>query len=126
MKTHREKMIEVSQWDKLVRETYGKPYSFQQQQGCMARGIFRFGVPDKADDYENDSVPEKINGDEMGVSFAAWLARDPKMPVDASVDDWEIELFWFRNFYPNFQTLANDLHAQGHLEAGEYAIVIDW
>ena len=68
---------------------------------------------------------------EMGVSFAAWLARDPKAPLkDASSDErterWCIELFWHRNFYPGFQMVANDLHAKGLIEAGKYTIDIDW
>lgn len=28
-----EKMIEVSDWDELVQNTYGLPYNFQQQDG---------------------------------------------------------------------------------------------
>lgn len=126
MKTRNETMIDVSEWDKLVQETYGRPYSFQQQEGCQPRGVRRFTVPDESEDFDNDSVPEKINGEEMGVSFAAWKARDPKAPVDGQSKDREIGLFWERNFYPDFQTVANDLHAQGKLEAGDYTIDIDW
>jgi hypothetical protein len=119
-------MIDVSEWDKLVQESYGKPYSFQQQEGCQSRGLRRIKVPDESEDFENDSIPEKINGEEMGVSFEAWKARDPKTPVDGRKERWEINLFWERNFYPDLQTVANDLHAQGKLEAGEYTIDIDW
>ena len=39
IKTKNVKMVEVSDWDKLVEETYGKIYSFQQQDGCKARGV---------------------------------------------------------------------------------------
>jgi hypothetical protein len=35
-------------------------------------------------------------------------------------------MFWDRNFYPNVQMVANDLHKKGLLEAGEYSIRIDW
>ena len=27
------RVIEVSDWDKVVKDTYGRPYSFQQQDG---------------------------------------------------------------------------------------------
>lgn len=118
------KVIDLGEWDDLVEKTYGKPYSFQQQNGCQSRGTHYFKVPDYADDFENDTIPEKINGDEMGVSFKAWLARDP--------DEWNSDeyyfkdLFWGRNFYPEFQTVANDLHEKGLIPAGEYQIDIDW
>ena len=65
----------------------------------------------------------------MGVSFAAWLARDPKQELDSEYD-WDRkngrDLFWHRNFYPSVDIDANDLHAKGLLPAGEYQIVIDW
>lgn len=31
------KQIDVSDWDALVTKTYGRPYSFQQQDGCKER-----------------------------------------------------------------------------------------
>lgn len=74
----------------------------------------------------NDSVPEKINGEEMGVKFDTWLARDPKKPIPNQERDYELNLFYERNFYPDVYTLANDLHKKGLLEAGEYLINIDW
>lgn len=121
-------MIEVQDWDGLVEETYGRPYSFQQQDGCKERGIFRLTVPEEWEDTDADSIPDEVNGDEMGVSFKAWLARDPK-EWNGDPDDnepWSIRLFWERNFYPDVQLIANDLHARGLLPAGEYVINIDW
>lgn len=126
MKIRTEKVIDVSEWDKMVQETYGRPYSFQQQNGCQSRGTFRFSVPDHAEDFENDTVPEEVNHEEMGVSFAAWLKRDPKAPLPNREDNWAVGLWWSRNFYPNIQMVANDLHAKGLLEAGSYCIDIDW
>ena len=79
IKTSNIKMIEVSDWDQLVIDTYGRTYSFQQQSGCKDRGVFKFTVPTDGYDYENDTIPEEINGEEMGVSFKAWLTRDPKI-----------------------------------------------
>jgi len=63
----------------------------------------------------------------MGVSFASWLKRNPKSPLSSGRKDASgIDLWWSRNFYPDIQMVANDLHAKGLLEAGEYTIDIDW
>ena len=125
-------MIDVSDWDDLVRETYGRPYSFQQQEGCRSRGVERIRIPEKAYDYETETIPEVVNGEEMGVSFAAWLARDPKQYLEPTGEEFEevldafLKMWWERNFYPDVQMVANDLHAKGLIEEGEYLINIDW
>ena len=126
MKITKVNMIEVSDWDELVEKTYGRTYAFQQQDGCKQRGTFTFNVPDEAEDYENDTVPEVINHDDMGVSFKAWLERDPKQLLPGQTHEYEVALWWERNFYPNIQMIANDLHERGLLEAGQYTIDIDW
>lgn len=130
MKIQTKKVIDVSDWDDLVKKTYGRPYSFQQQDGCRERGTFKFTVPDEAEDFEGESVPEVVNAEEMGVTFAAWLKRDPKQSLSEKEmcrkEQWAIDLWWERNFYPAFQMVANDLHAKGLLEAGEYVIDMDW
>lgn len=119
-------VIEVSDWDDLVTKTYGRPYSFQQQDGCQSRGTCDITVPDGACDYENDTVPEEINGEDMGVSFAAWLARDTGEWNGDPDDAGSLDLFWERNFYPELQMVANDLHSKGLLPEGDYTIDIDW
>lgn len=126
LKVKNEKLIDVQDWDDLVIKTYGKPYSFQQQDGCKQRGLVYITIPSQADDYERESVPEKINGEIMGVSFLAWLARDPNEWKGKDKQSWTLELFWERNFYPDVQMIANDLHEKGLIEAGEYIINIDW
>ena len=130
MKIRTEKVIDVSEWDALVTKTYGRTYSFQQQEGCKDRGVFRFTVPAESE-IDGDmphSIPEEVNGDEMGVSFAAWLARDPsqKLSDPHAQADYCLRLWWQRNFYPDLQMVANDLHAKGLLEAGDYTIDINW
>ena len=122
-----EQVIDVHDWNSFVVEAYGRPYHFQQQDGCKGRGSFHLRVPDKAEDFEAESIPEEVNHDEMGVNFAAWLARDPKQKL-SSPDDYRLrlDLWWERNFYPNIQMIANDLHAKGKLAAGDYMIDIDW
>lgn len=121
------KIIEVGNWDNLVEKTYGRTYSFQQQDGCQPRGVVNIIIPSPyAEDFEKDVIPEKVNGEEMGVSFKSWLERDPKQPIKDQRHDWQLTLWWERNFYPELQTVANDLHEKGLIEAGEYIINIDW
>jgi len=131
MKTKTETIIDVAEWDALVEKIYKRPYNFQQQGGCKSRGVFRFTVPgDSEDEDMNDTIPEVVNHNTMGVKFAKWLERDPKQPLseddECRKDQWAIDLWWTRNFYPDFQTVANDLHAKGLLKSGSYTIDIDW
>lgn len=120
------RLIESSDWDQLVSETYGRIYCFQQQDGCKDRGIFNITIPEKLDDDQMpDTIPEVVNGNKMGVKFSAWLARNPKEPIK-QFNDHQLDLFWRRNFYPNVQMIANDLHEKGIIEAGGYTIIIDW
>lgn len=130
-----ELVIDVSDWDQLVTETYGRPYSFQQQDGCKPRGREYLTVhsdPDDIWEYERETVPEIVNHDEMGVTFAAWLARDPKQRLNGKPDDehhcseWCLELWWDRNFYPTAEAIAHDLFKRGLIEEGDYVIDIDW
>ena len=126
IRTRTETLIDVQDWDALVTETYGRVYSFQQQDGCKDRDLVAITVPEECDDFENDTVPEIVNGDEMGVSFKAWLARDPKTPLPDRDDTFGLTLWWERNFYPDVQMIANDLYEKGLIEAGDYMINIDW
>ena len=126
MKIKQIQEIDSSEWDKTVREVYGRPYTFQQQDGCKERGSVSLTIPDTPNDFENDTVPELVNGPEMGVSFAAWLARDPKKLLLDRKEEYALGLWWSRNFYPDVQMIANDLYIKGLLPAGEYSIKIDW
>ena len=121
------KIIEVQDLDDLVIKTYGKPYSFQQQSGCKSRGTEDITVPaSEPYDFKNDSIPEKINGEEMGVSFKSWLDRDTKEWNGKPEDSNYVDMFWERNFYPDIEMIVNDLHLKGLFPAGEYIINIDW
>jgi hypothetical protein len=128
MKIRTEKIIDVSEWDKFVSETYSRPYSSQQQGHCQPRGTFRFTVPAEVEDYKNETIPEELHAEEIGVNFAAWLARDPKQKLSDSIaqEDFCLDLWWSRNFYPNIQMVANDLHTKRLLEAGSYTIDMNW
>ncbi len=128
MKIQNKKIIDCLDWNVFVEDIYKRPYNLQQQDGCQPRGTVFFTIPDKANDFPNESVPEIINGNDMGVSFAAWLARDPSQTLsgDDGKKQWGIDLWWERNFYPNIQMIANDLYSKGLLEAGEYGVLIDY
>ena len=146
IKFKNKKVIDCFDWDKLVQETYKRPYCFQQQDDCQDRGQIGLIIPYTSYDEEmNDSIPEIINGEEMGVKFKVWLERDPEAPLNPTDeqlalsnyyfkenrDKWcssqsNINLFYERNFYPELQAIANDLHSKGLIEAGEYTIDIDW
>lgn len=128
IKYENKKIIEVDDWDDLVKNTYNKPYSFQQQDGCKSRGIFKISIPSKSTDdaYMHYSIPEIINGEKMGVKFKVWLERDSKQPIPNQKYDLELNLFWERNFYPCVYKVANDLYEKGLIESGDYIINIDW
>ena len=117
--------ITVKDFDELVRSTYGRPYSFQQQDGCKDRGLVPISVPEYSEDYENSSVPEIVNHEDMGVSFSAWLARDPEQLLPSG-NKSSTQLWWYRNFYPDVSMIINDLHSKGLLSAGDYSIDINW
>tara|TARA_R110002074_G_scaffold32309_4_gene90231 strand:- start:13747 stop:14142 length:396 start_codon:yes stop_codon:yes gene_type:complete len=129
LKIQTEKVVAVDDWDELVKDTYNRPYLFQQQDGCKERGVHRLTIPDEETyDFERDTVPEVVNHEDMGVSFKAWLERDPELKLSDpnNQNSWSIRLWWERNFYPDVQMIANDLHEKGLIEAGEYLINIDW
>lgn len=110
-------MVDLRSLNNFVTQTYGRPYNFQQQDGCRSRGLFYFTVPDKYPiDFKNDTVPDEVNKNEMGVSFAAWLACDLKM----------LKHVWERSFYPDISMIVNDLHQRGLIDAGSYCVDIDW
>lgn len=143
-------VFEVDEWNELIKSTYQKPYNLQQQEDCYDRGMITLIIPTpinkKSTKYKN--IPELVNGEKMEVPLQVWLDRDPKSPLNPSdkelknspyffgktkedMDEYKnnignIILFWHRNFYPNLQEIANDLHSKGLLTSGEYGININW
>ena len=122
--------ISLTDWDNLVIETYKKPYSFQQQDGCRYRGIYEFNVPSDYDgdnEEKNDSIPFDINGELMCVKFDVWL-NTPIESINKNFDESENRgnLFWYRNFYPPIEMISNDLFKKGLIDKGSYFIKIDW
>lgn len=120
------KQIDDSDLDVLVEKEYGKPYCFQQQEGCQPRGTRHISVPSYIFEGEEfNSITEAIDENACGVSFPDWLAADPNDPIFGE-EVWEREMAFQRNVYPPIGYLINDLHAKGLIEAGEYQILIHW
>ena len=45
LKINTVKMIPLIEWNRFVSEVYGRPYHFQQQDGCISQGTFELTVP---------------------------------------------------------------------------------
>lgn len=122
IKFREQKIISVKDWDNLVKETYGRPYAFQQQDDCRQRGMFHLNIPCDIEDFDDDNIPVCANAREKGVSFATWLSRE----VNKKDNELSNRLFWYRNFYPHISMIASDLYEKGLIPAGNYSINIDW
>ncbi len=126
LKITQRNQITLEDWNKLVEETYKRPYDFQQQEGCQDRGVYTINIPEEFSEEEiQEIVPEIVNGEEMCVKFSSWLKRDPEQLLENEKYKWERTLWWQRNFYPHIQMIANDLHLKGLIPAGEYDIKVD-
>lgn len=109
--THPRIAIWESDFSRYVTEHYGRPYNLQQQGDMLAQeASVRFTVPSP---YAEDDMP---------VSLADWIAATP--PTDPS--DYREKMRWERDYYPNLETVANDLHTKGLLDAGDYIMYAWW
>jgi hypothetical protein len=119
--------VRVDDFNRLVVETYGRPYILEQRDGCEPKFLFFAIIPSDGDefDYPNESIPEKIDCEEEGVSFEAWLKRDPKQWKGPRREKKFLKKFWEEKFFPDAQMLFNDLNAKGLIESGNYIIDLD-
>lgn len=103
------KIIQSSDWDKFVCETYGRPYCFQQQAGYRDRGTYEFTVPDP---YGIEFCGP--------ISLSEWANEeiDPNPPL-------KITFHWHRIFHPDYMEVASDLHKRGLIKSGTYYIEVD-
>lgn len=126
------KEIKCNDWDKFITETYGKVYQLQQQDGCKERGTVELTIPfdctleEKEIGEQGEGFQDTLNGFECPVLFSSWLERNPEQVLVNQEENYELTLFWQRDFYPQLQMVANDLHAKGLIDAGNYSIKIDW
>lgn len=122
LKVKKTTVINCSDWDKFVESVYSIPYCLQQQNGCMDRQSIHLTVPDKFEAEVNVSPGEN----HFPVSLEVWKSRDPTQKIKDQEYDWQLQLWYHRNFFPDLQEVANDLYNRGLLEKGEYLIEIDW
>jgi hypothetical protein len=117
------KLVISEDWNELVEKTYNRPYNIQQQDGCYKpEEMVILNIPDQDfDDEMIDFIPKEENNydqDFEGVKFELWLKDyEPKQFT---------KHFWYRSFYPDLQTVANDLCKKGLIEPGKYIIRISW
>lgn len=136
LKVENLKCIRVENWDSFIAEVYGndKHYSFQQQNGCMERGIVEFDVDEfieyeEAEDFDdaNDTdIDYSLNGETYAISLELWLTTKPENTRKYFKSDFENDLFWTRHFYPSFDQLINDLRNKKLISDGKYCIIVDW
>ncbi|TDP29888.1 hypothetical protein [Nocardia ignorata] len=116
-------LIHESEFSKLVTETYGRPYRFQQQDGCRwgQDTVYLFDVPHPEGGWE--SIEEFRGCYAEGVPTVEEWANTPIGDYEHS---WQTELHWRREFYPPFEAVIDDLHARGLIDAGSYGLHIWW
>ena len=130
------RVIKEHDFNELVTNTYGLPYKLQQQNGIMERQYFEIYIDSEevieGDETEYDdiheSIPLEINGPERLVRFGTWVNSNPTdiMKEAGWTKEYEIRLFYHRNFYPPLDMLLGDLYKKGLLEEGTFYINIDW
>lgn len=109
LKSKTVKLIWESDFSKLVTETYGKPYRFQQQGDMMGQDtIYKFSIPDA----NWLPTPEDAARD-----IATWLN-------DSRTFKYEFEAE--RECYPVFESVIVDLHERGIIVPGDYALHVWW
>lgn len=115
------KLIDNSDFDQLVQDTYKKPYRIQQTEGCLERQCFSFKA-NKDLNFAED-LPKNVEFDYEGegVDFETWV----NTPY-TETDDYRVNLFWERSFHPYFNDLVLDLCKKGLIKEGEYSMKISW
>ena len=132
MKIEKLNVISDANWSRFVSETYGRPYwfSYQRWRDQGEKGLYRFTLPlediEEFDEHGECDVEDIPKPKWFGVKFEYWLERDPKKPLVGQTKDEQLEDWWENSFYPSHEVIANDLFNKGILEAGDYAIGVDW
>lgn len=122
LKYRTEKVVDSFDLDRLVQDTYGKGFCYQQQDGCKSKGSEVWDIPTKFSGVHLDVKPEDVKNTTYGTTFKTWLESD----LYEHFPNKEVGLKYERNFYPPLGDVLNDLHSKGLIEEGRYRIVIDW
>lgn len=109
LKSETVKLIWESDFSKLVSETYGRPYQFQQQGDMMGQDtIYKFSIPDAT----WHPTPEDAAKD-----IQEWI-NDPR--------EFKYEFEAERECYPPIESVIVDLHERGIIDPGDYALHVWW
>lgn len=130
MKCRKINLVNVEDFNEVIKEVYCKHYSFQHQGARTYNGVeesYFLKVPYIRNFKDFDSgaaIEECIYNNEQilqyGVEFNEWLNKDPNFEWYSS--DINNKLIWERYYYPHIYMLINDLYIKGLIEAGEYCI----
>lgn len=122
------KVIDVDKWNDFIVETYGKPYNFQQQDGCKERQYTNVDVKYYVGEWDiNEELEEleEYGGDIPFVRLDEWLAKEVEKPSEGN-EKWRIETRWERDFYPHIGELIIDLYNKNLIKLETFYINIDW
>lgn len=123
LKTSTRQIIDIRDFDNLVEETYGRPYSLQQQNFMGQETYYDFEVPESWDGWDFDGF------EGYPVPFKEWCEADPEIDPKTGrpwSPSYEKRLHWEREFYPDFEELMHDLNLRGELDPGKYSIHVWW
>ena len=109
MKVTKVNLIWESEFSQLVEDTYGRPYKLQQQGDMLHQeSMVRLSVPGEVFDHWQATTLEE------------WVAAEYPSPK------FDYDFQWEREFYPQLEEVANDLHERGLLDEGEYVLHVWW
>lgn len=119
--THPRIVIGESDFSRYVSEHYGRPYNLQQQGDMLGQeSAVKLTVPDPEDgEWEGMTMPTLVQWQE-----ATPPGDHPEGGYDPNVSRENMR--WEREYYPQLEAVANDLHAKGLLDAGEYILFVSW
>lgn len=124
LKSKAVRIVQHYDWDEFVEEVYGKIYSFKAQPDKLFTKMQHITVPlEEVEEYKNTEITFEPFPLRFGVRFETWKNTTPEETLKHFEFDYDNDNFWAHGFFPHTQMIANDLYANGLLEAGEYVIV---
>lgn len=83
----------MQDWDNLVEETYGKPYMFQQQDGCKDRGTEHITVP-VINPYDYEDVSDEFDYQRNFYPHVDMIINDLHSKGLLKAGEYYIEIDW--------------------------------